>query len=387
MIEEQIMTTDSPGARIFQADRGKFAFTPFAGSFIAPPCVQEARQFHHRTRLHQTVMAMAMEPANQDGTRPADDGRRRGPPFLKDGKLFIISLRSGRLANRLMLFAQFIALAEEQGHRIINFAFHSYAHLFETTRRDIYCRYPVALRRSWLDVVPGVAAALRKTRICYQLVCYGSIWNEYFPIFGRQVVTLREKPGSKVMPLDEPGIQAQIRDARIVFAHGWLFRVPGSWVQRHAGKIRDYFRPIEEYARASREAVDRLRRDADIVVGVHVRHGDYRVWRGGKYFFPASRYAGWMQELAAQFPERKVAFFVCSDEPRNADEFPGLSVGLGTGSAMGDLHALAGCDYIFGPQSTFPQWASFYGNKPLLLLKDINDRLERAKFRVSWLDE
>jgi len=158
-------------------------------------------------------------------------------------------------------------------------------------------------------------------------------------------------------------------------------------VQRHAGKIRDYFRPIEEYDRASREAVDRLRRDADIVVGVHVRHGDYRVWRGGKYFFPASRYAGWMQELAAQFPERKVAFFVCSDEPRNADEFPGLSVGLGTGSAMGDLHALAGCDYIFGPQSTFPQWASFYGNKPLLLLKDINDRLERAKFRVSWLDE
>jgi hypothetical protein len=54
---------------------------------------------------------------------------------------------------------------------------------------------------------------------------------------------------------------------------------------------------------------------------------------------------------------------------------------------MGDLHALARCDYIFGPQSTFPQWASFYGNKPLLLLKDANDRLERAKFRVSWLDE
>jgi hypothetical protein len=54
---------------------------------------------------------------------------------------------------------------------------------------------------------------------------------------------------------------------------------------------------------------------------------------------------------------------------------------------MGDLHALARCDYIFGPQSTFTQWASFYGNKPLLLLKDADDRLERAKFRVSWLDE
>jgi len=329
---------------------------------------------------------MAMNPVDQDNPRPVDNGRKPGPPFPKDGKLFVISLRSGRLANRLTLFAQFIALAEEQGHRIVNFAFHSYAHLFETTRRDIYCRYPVAERRSWLDVVPGVAAALRKTRICYQIVCYASIWNEHLPIFGKQVVTLREKPRSNVIPLDGPEVQAQIRDARIVFAHGWPFRVPTSWLQRHAGKIRDYFRPIEEYDRASREAVDRLRRDADIVVGVHIRQGDYRTWRWGRYFFPASRYAGWMQELAAQFPDRKVAFFVCSDEPRTADEFPGLSVGLGAGSAMGDLHALAGCDYIFGPQSTFTQWASFYGNKPLFLLNDANARLERAKFRISSLD-
>jgi hypothetical protein len=306
--------------------------------------------------------------------------------FRKDGKLIIISLRSGRLANRLTLFAHFIAMAEEQGHRLINFAFHSYAHLFETTRRDIYCRYPVARRRSWLDIVPGVAAALRKTRICYQIVCYGSIWNESFPIFGKRVVTLREKPRSSDIPLDGPEVQTQIRDAWVVFAHGWRFRAPTDWIQRHAEKIRAYFRPIEEYERASREAVERLRRGADIVVGVHIRHGDYRVWRGGEYYFPAARYAGWMQEFAAQFPGRKVAFFVCSDEPRSADEFPGLAVGLGAGSPLGDLCALARCDYIFGPQSTFTQWASFYGNRPLLLLKNAHDRVEPAKFRVSWLD-
>jgi hypothetical protein len=319
--------------------------------------------------------------------RPDHSTTEPGQPFPKDGKLIVISLRTGRLANRLTMFAHFIALAEEQGHHLINFAFHSYAHLFETTRRDIYCRYPVAKRRSWLDVVPGVADLLRKSRICYQLVCYGSIWNEKFPVFGRKVVTLREKPGGKVEPLDGPAIQNQIRDARIVFAHGWWYRVPTSWIERHAEKIRTHLRPIEEFERASREAVDRLRRDADVVVGVHIRQGDYRAWQGGRYFFSILRYAGWMQELAAQFPDRKVAFFVCSDEPRSADEFPGLSVGLGAGSAMGDLHALARCDYIFGPQSTFTQWASFYGNKPLLLLKDAHDRLELARFRVSWLDE
>jgi hypothetical protein len=93
-----------------------------------------------------------------------------------------------------------------------------------------------------------------------------------------------------------------------------------------------------------------------------------------------------MRELAGQFPGRKVSFLICSDEPRNEAEFPGLSVGPGPGSAVGDLNALARCDYIMGPPSTYTQWASFYGNKPLLLLKDSQDRLERAKFRVSPLD-
>ena len=89
---------------------------------------------------------------------------------LESHKLFIIALRCGRLANRLSLFANFIALAEHQGHRVINFTFHSYAKLFETTRRDIYCQYPVPSRRSWLEAVPGAAYLLRTTRILYHAV-------------------------------------------------------------------------------------------------------------------------------------------------------------------------------------------------------------------------
>ena len=47
------------------------------------------------------------------------------PP--KKPKLFTIGLRCGRLANRMILFANFVALAEEQGHRLINFTFHMMA--------------------------------------------------------------------------------------------------------------------------------------------------------------------------------------------------------------------------------------------------------------------
>src|SRR5207247_2609780 len=110
-------------------------------------------------------------------------------------------------------------------------------------------------------------------------------------------------------------------------------------------------------------------------------------WRGGKYFFAIEQYTAWMRELAAQFASAGVSFLVCSDETRNPAEFPGLTVGCGTDSPVGDLYALARCDYILGPPSTFSQWASFYGNKPLLQVKEAGAQVERQKFAVSYLGE
>jgi hypothetical protein len=303
---------------------------------------------------------------------------------LEDGKLFVIALRCGRLANRLTLFANFIALAEEQGDRVINVTFHSYADLFETTRRDIYCRYPVAKQRSWWDVIPPVAGAIRKTRAFYHATRAVGRLNERFPVLGRAAVTVRERPEYEA--LEGPEFQGRIKDARVVFVYGFCFRAPGC-VRRHAEKIRTYFRPIEKHDLASRQMVERLRQNADIVVGVHIRRGDYREWRHGRYFFPASRYASWMREFAEQFPGRKVAFLVCSNEPRNAGEFPELSVGFGVGSAIEDIYALARCDYVIAPVGSFSQWASFYGNKPLFHLRDSNVSVERGKFFVSDLGE
>jgi hypothetical protein len=303
-----------------------------------------------------------------------------------DGKLLIVGLRCGRLGNRLALFANLIAFAEEHGYRLINFTFHSYAALFESTRRDVFCRYPAAKGPSWLDVVPGVAGAIRKTRILYHAVRGISVLNEKWPVFGRKVVTLREQRGQLMILLETPEVQAQIEDAKVVFVYGWIFRAPAA-MRRHAERVRAYFRPIEAYERASGLAVERLRREAEVIIGVHIRQGDYRHWKKGSCFFTMSQYTAWMHELAEQFPGKRVSFLVCSDEPRRQDEFPGVSVGFGPGSPMGDLYALAKCDYILGPVSSYSQWASFYGNKPLYLLRDSNEHLEIGKFSVSYLDE
>ena len=303
-----------------------------------------------------------------------------------DSKLLIVGLRCGRLGNRIVLFANLIAYAAEHGHRLINFAFHSYATFFESTRRDIYCRYPIATRQGWLDIVPGVAGAIRKTRIFYHVIRGTSVLNEKLPLFGKRVVTLRERPGKFVMLLESPEVQAQIEDAKAVFVYGYIFRAPAA-VQKHAEVLRAYFRPVEAYERISAQAVAPLRQDAEVVIGVHIRQTDYRQWKKGRFLFTVPQYANWMHVLAEQFPGKTVSFLVCSDEPRSREEFPGLSVGFGPGSPMGDLYALAKCDCILGPSSSYSQWASFYGNKPLYQVHESNEHPERGKFSVSCLEE
>ena len=290
------------------------------------------------------------------------------------------------MANRLFLFAHIIAFAEEHHYRVMNPTFHSYANLFENTRADIFCQYPAATRASFLDSLPGVSGVIKGTRMFYHAGRLARSLHEKFRLFGRNVAVLQEMPPGKVTLLDSPEIHAHLRPAKVILVNGWKLRAPDC-LQKHAEKIRQHFRPVSQIEQDVRALMQRVRQNAEVVIGVHIRQGDFRRWRGGKYFFPASRYAEWMRELIPQFPGAKVSFLVCSDEPRTEQEFPGLPVVLSVNTPVGDLYALTKCDYIFGPLSTYSQWASFYGNVPLFHIHDANHRMDRAQFRVSWLED
>jgi Glycosyl transferase family 11 len=300
-------------------------------------------------------------------------------------KLFIITGRPGRMGNRLLLFAHFIAFAEEHGYRVRNFTFQTYAKFFVGTCRDIYCEYPVREGRRWLSSVPGLSKLVVDTRFLFRAARLVRLLNRNFSLLGRSVVNLEQLPGGITL-LDGPEVQSLVSPAKTVIVNGWRLRAPES-LRKHAEKVRRYFDPVPEIEQKVRLLMERVRQNAQVVVGVHIRHTDYRRWRGGKYFFPASRYAEWMRGLPAQFSGAKVSFLVCSDEPRSQEEFPGLSVVLSQNSPIEDLYALAQCDYVLGPMSTFSQWASFQGDKPLLHLHHTDDQVDREKFRVSWLED
>jgi hypothetical protein len=48
-----------------------------------------------------------------------------------------------------------------------------------------------------------------------------------------------------------------------------------------------------------------------------------------------------------------------------------------------DLYLLAKCDYIIGPPSTFSLWASFYGSKPLYMIRDLETNITDEIFKKN----
>ena len=261
------------------------------------------------------------------------------------GKLLVVGLRCGRLGNRIVLFANLIAYAAEHGHRLINFTFHSYASFFETTRRDVFCQYPVPERQSWLDMVPGVAGVIRKTRIFYHVIRGVSVLNEKLPVFGKQVVTLRERPGQLIILLETPEVQAQIEEAKVVFVYGWIFRAPGA-VQKHAEELRAYFRPTETYERVSAQAVAPLRRTRRLSSVFIFARGT--IASGGRA--DASSRCHSTQPGCVSWPTSfpaKGCLSLCAATSRGARRSSrGCRLDLAQGSRWEILYALAKCDYI-----------------------------------------
>jgi hypothetical protein len=296
-------------------------------------------------------------------------------------KLYI-AMRCGRLANRLVIFTNLAAFAEEYGCRLDNFTFHTYAEHFENLRQNFYCRYPLPRRRSVCDVIAPLGWALRQTRLCYHVVRYSARWNERFGLFGKFAATVTDKRSTVQLEGDE--IMGQAAQSRVLLFYGYSYRAP-ELVQRHADKIRAFFRPLKSIEEAAQQAVAELRRQADVVVGVHIRHGDYQQWLGGRYYYSVEKYAAWMRETVAALPGKRVAFMVASDGKRSVEEFPGLTVGFAPGSPVADIFALSGCDYLFGPPSTFSQWASFYGGRPIVFLRSHDAKIQLDQFQIDWL--
>jgi hypothetical protein len=287
--------------------------------------------------------------------------------------VIVIAKRVGRLANRMLLFAHFIGAAVEHGFTVANPAFGpNHARYFPATARDLLCRFPQ--RR--LPVLPGS-----------RVLAYGAARTADDILHALQrrgldigLIRLRR---DEHIDLNSEAFLEVVRRHRVVLVHDWFFR-NGDNVARHRGVIRAYFTPWERHLAAARRAVERARRGGRLVVGVHIRQGDYRRFKDGRFLYTHEQYRRAMVSVEAAFPGSEITFLVCSDAPVPDGCFGTLDVAFGPGHEVEDLYALAHCDRIIGPPSTYSRWASFWGDVPLFVIAEPDEPVAADAFHVGW---
>jgi hypothetical protein len=285
----------------------------------------------------------------------------------------VITKRAGgRLANRMLLFAHLIGAAAEHGFVVSDPAFLRYARYFPATSRDLLCRFPPERA---VRPFPGGR---------HLLYVAGELGGGLLHLLQRRgldvgLVRLRR---DQHLDLNSDAFLDVVRAHRLVLVQDWNFR-NGANCARHRDVICSFFTPWEKHLARVRAVVEPIRRRGRFLVGVHIRRGDYRDFKGGRLFYSHAEYRNVMVGIEALFTDQDVTFLACSDEPVPREAFAGLDVVLGPGHELEDLYALASCDRIMGPQSTYTTWASYYGGVPRYWIRDPAQLVARSSFVVD----
>jgi len=272
--------------------------------------------------------------------------------------MLVITKKCGGLCNSLFQFGHFIAFCKHRDLRIVNLAFTDYAQYFISTDDRLFISFPPCGYKLRNRIIT--------TNLQRVFFILGFLISHLMPRFpGIISINFDKETPNAIKRLES------ILGHHLVLANGWYFRDPREF-KKYAVDIRMYFRPKEVYGRMAKEIHNQIRRDSDIVIGLHIRRKDYKYWEGGKYYFEDAVYVKVIQELIKQFPGKNIKILVTSDEPIRLENYALVSSKIiwDRREPIVDLMALAYCDYIVGPPSTFSMWASFYGKVPLFVIKN-----------------
>jgi len=167
------------------------------------------------------------------------------------------------------------------------------------------------------------------------------------------------------------------------FTKGWQTRTDTRYLAQTLPELKRIFRPKDEIMQKAEAMVAQLREEADIVVGVHIRRGDYATWNDGRFFYELEDYRQFMLRLQQLYGDRRVAFFISSNEDFTPTVFDGCRCqrfGKEPSGAILDLYTLSLCDRIIGPFSSYSRWASFIGEVPLCFLESRQQQFTDESF-------
>jgi hypothetical protein len=291
--------------------------------------------------------------------------------------MVIIISKEGQLANRILHASSFMVNAEENKYRVMHLFFDDYYSFFsESLDRNWTSVKFFGKRGSWL-------LSLFQKFILFGVKVFLKSGISRLPFF--EIVRYEGyQQGLKPFNLNDEKFVSKAK-SKLLLVRGWLFRDPEN-LKKHRQLLLETWMPNKYYRDNVEQYFLKYKKGHDILIGVHLRGGDYKNFEGGKWYFTPGQYYQKMKEVATleYFRNKKIAFIICTNEKNvslaNTEYF---SVFNEERHFIEDLYLLSKCDYIMGPPSTFSIWASFYGNTPLYMIREMETKITDEVFKTN----
>lgn len=282
-------------------------------------------------------------------------------------RIVILEHGGGELANQLWNYASIYAYTLEKGLALSNPSFYEYGSKFRMPRNKIIDTLLFRPFKNYRgrrgDLKPRTFRLAYK--LCAKAIQAGRSGNVVSSVNSENkayyLSPSRESEGN---------LKALEESDKNVYFIGWLFRNPRG-LERYRKEIIEYFRPALEIEEHAESIIKGLRGKYEKVIGIHIRQGDYKDFKGGKYFIPQERVREILSEYAREniLDAGKTAFIVASDGPVDESLFKNLNVHFSKEDAVTDLFLLSRTDAILGSDSSFGDFAAWYGNIPHIVFK------------------
>lgn len=278
-------------------------------------------------------------------------------------KIVIINHGGGELANQLWNYASVYAYSLEQKTKLVNPSFYEYALWFPKCNTGKFF---------WLFfALPFSNHTKRKNALKRKL------WRKFYSAYSKCVIGIKknsilscESPVPFYLPpTASPDKLLKLESLSTVYLNGWLFRNPGGLI-KYRDKIVEFFTPNDSVMQKINNEIADARKQYRHIVGVHIRQGDYRVWQNGKYFIEEKRTRTILDEYVKvnEISASETVFIIASDGEINVSIFSGLNIKQARGNAFEDLFLLSKTNAIIGSDSTYGDFAAYYGNIPHIVM-------------------
>ena len=187
---------------------------------------------------------------------------------------------------------------------------------------------------------------------------------------------------------DPVALEKKMMRHRNIVVSGWYARWYDLFL-KYRSEICDLFEIDSKYTSVVKSKMTEAESGDDNVIrlGVHIRRGDYAVWKGGIYCYDDDTYIAYIRRFATLVSGKNVHVYLSTNDPNVSVDYyqsalPELRVHNLAGSAPEDLYMLSECDYVIGPPSTFSLVAIMYRDITLCRMDETSaESLTLADFK------